>query len=819
MKKHFTIIVAMFFLYNSVIAQEYKYLNVCLNRNSEIEIGSKFIGLEFHDSHPLPQRISFYYPLANSFDQSNDYWNRDTSFVMNVYLSSMNNNVEFNKLTYEYCLTPYSADFYNIDKKISISYRFLNEYPAFVMKFRIKNTYEIPDTFIITTKHSLTIRTSHTYEPKDSIKFKLKDNQIFVEYQDKETSKPVLFVLNKEQIPEGTKIFFTKKTNKAQKNPVLQIYYKKYLQPGKEMLIEQIIGMAKKEELYGTVKYIRNNYKRETEQYEKEVLDYAFNTSNFKTGSNEIDFTVNWAQAILAVNKHYLNSDIVPMPCPAEYNFYFTHDVLMTDLSAVNYDLHRVKNDLEFIVRNADKDFNIPHAFYWKDSAYHTEYAIEDNWNNQWFIIVTAEYLKHSSDTETIRKFLPHLSVSINNILKTLGEDSLIWSYRPDWWDIGKRYGPRSYVSILTARAIESYLFIISYLNIESDNLVQLEKLKEKIIDNLNRKLWNDKYGYLMNYSEPGVIDTHYYCGSLLAAHFNLIDTTKKIIMINKAKNILLNEEIGIYNVSPMDFDELTKYWNFVGNEAGDKYYYLNGGIWYHNNAWYALALLSSGKKEEAFNFVKKIMTIEGIMNTSGGQPAMYEVRNGNKNDMMNYGTVDKPQFLWAAGWYLKTLYHIYGLNDNGWNIELDPFLPSHQKKCSFDMFIVGRKTNVIIERANNYEISLNNKKLHSFVLPYNINNDAVINIKIGKIKTPFIKSTNSSLEKIEYKNKKMKINLNGFLGHKNITKLLSPIKPKNIKINNNNSLTFKSIRKDDLWLTEITFNHNKLNEEIEIEF
>ncbi|MGK9476273.1 hypothetical protein [Melioribacter sp. OK-6-Me] len=459
-------------------------IKICSSARSKIEIGSRYIGLEFHESKALPQRLSFYYPIANSIDQSHDYWKRDTSFVIKLHLSIGNNIVEFNKLAYKYCLTPYSVDFINTDKNITISYRFLKNYPAFVVKYRIKNAYGISDTFTVVTNHTLTIRTSHTYEPKYSIEYKVKDNQIFVDYLDIETGKPTMFVLNNEQIPEETKIFNVKNTDNQFINPVLQLSYKMYLQPEEEMIIEQIIGMVKKEELPGTVEYISNNYKKEIELYEKEVLDYAFNASNFKTGIKDIDFTVNWAQAILAVNKHYLNDKIVPMPCPAEYNFYFTHDVLMTDLSAVKYDLQRVKNDLEFIAINADKDFNIPHAIYWKDSSYHTEYAIEDNWNNQWFIIVTAEYLKYSSDTETTRKLLPHLNVSINNILKTLGEDSLMWSHRPDWWDIGKRFGPRSYISILTARAIESYLFIASYLKLEGEDLVQLEKLKEKLISN-----------------------------------------------------------------------------------------------------------------------------------------------------------------------------------------------------------------------------------------------------------------------------------------------------------------------------------------------
>ena len=56
-----------------------------------------------------------------------------------------------------------------------------------------------------------------------------------------------------------------------------------------------------------------------------------------------IDKSYLWAKGILAANKHYIDNNIVPMPCPAEYNFYFTHDVLVTDYAAVNFDFPELK--------------------------------------------------------------------------------------------------------------------------------------------------------------------------------------------------------------------------------------------------------------------------------------------------------------------------------------------------------------------------------------------------------------------------------------------------------------------------------------------
>jgi glycogen debranching enzyme len=276
------------------------------------------------------------------------------------------------------------------------------------------------------------------------------------------------------------------------------------------------------------------------------------------------------------------------MPCPAEYNFYFTHDALVTDLAAVNFDLARVRRDLDYIVRHSDENNVIPHAYYWKDGKYVTEFASSDNWNNFWFIQVAAKYLRHSGDSDFLTQLYPYLTVSVERSLLTLEKDNLMWSYRPDWWDIGHNYGPRSYMTILAIKSLRDYAYISTVLGKNPEKVVELMALADKMQTALVAKLWNDDMGYLINYNEDGSLDSHYYIGSLLAVPYGLLDTEKQNRLVQTATAKLLDEKVGIYNVYPMDFHLLGDFYKFVGNEVGDKYYYTNGGVWPQGNAWYA---------------------------------------------------------------------------------------------------------------------------------------------------------------------------------------------------------------------------------------
>ena len=188
----------------------------------------------------------------------------------------------------------------------------------------------------------------------------------------------------------------------------------------------------------------------------------------------------------------------------------------------------------------------------------------------------------------------------------------------------------------------------------------------------------------------------------LLASHFNLLDDDKNLKLITTAKEKLLDEKLGIYTLYPMDLHLLIDYMKFAGNEAGDPYHYANGGIWPHGNSWYALALINNGLNNDAFEFIKKTMTLNGIMNSPNGQPALYEYRISDKNNPAIYGKIDKPQFLWAGGWYFYTLYNLFGLRENEWNISFSPFIPEEMDSVKLLLLLKGVPVNVNITGEGN---------------------------------------------------------------------------------------------------------------------
>jgi hypothetical protein len=495
---------------------------------------------------------------------------------------------------------------------------------------------------------------------------------------------------------------------------------------------------------------------------------------------------------------------------------------LLTDLAAVNFDLQRVHGDLSFIMNHADKNKIIPHAYYWKDSTYKTEYADADNWNNYWFIILSAKYLMHSSDTTLLHRLYPYINKSLETGLRTKGDHDLIWSNRPDWWDIGTKNGPRAYMTILAIKSLHSFNYISAALNLNLDRLKKYEELAERMNESLNKKLWANDVNYLMNFYSDGKRDEHYYMGSLLAAHYNLLKTQRTEEMVKTVEEKLLDKNIGVYTVWPMDFNKLLDFWSFSGNESGDPYYYINGGVWSHANSWYSLALASLNRKEAAAAFVKKNMTVNGIMNGPNGQPAMYEVRNGNSKDPKVYGTVDKPQFLWAAGWYLYDLYNIFLVKENDWNLQLDPFLKKSQRSASFDYAFNGLSVKVEIDRKRkkNAVVNYDEKYIPSLVMPQNLKGVKKINLQCIETEQPLIMSTSSILNQTEFHNRIMTIELKAFEGHKNITVIHSSIIPKSILIDGDNLGKFDSVRKGSGFDITFKFIHKtNLPEAVKINF
>ena len=108
--------------------------------SAQIEVGGPFVGIEMHHSSPLLNRISLFYPVANSIDLSTDYWQRNDSRVMFLGLKVGRGPKEWVGLKpFAFRLTPYSVMFDTVDgsRAIQISYQFCKEKPAMVARLEI----------------------------------------------------------------------------------------------------------------------------------------------------------------------------------------------------------------------------------------------------------------------------------------------------------------------------------------------------------------------------------------------------------------------------------------------------------------------------------------------------------------------------------------------------------------------------------------------------------------------------------------------------------------------------------------------------------
>lgn len=808
----------------------------------QIEVGGPFVGIEIHNSFPMINRISFYYPVANSIDISEDYWKRENYRIMSMGLK-IGTEPKFilEEEAWKVLQTPYDVEFKKniFNSEIKIKYEFLKNKPAMASDFIITNNSDSSKMYEVYLKYETILRTSHTYDLFDNGISKISDGKklLTVEYDFLQTGNSKIFFYNVGEQPEyslsnidlenfANPDEYWLKSNQPYEsstknsNSYAIFIYSKELHPGESMNITQLIGSTKIDESKEVINYLSENYKDEIRLYEDYILCNSINKGIIKTGNSNFDFTTNWALAVMKANAHYLDEEILPMPAQAEYNFYFTHDALLTDLAAVYFDLDRVKNDLQFIINHADENNVIPHAYYWKDTEYKTEYAGTENWNHFWFTLLSARYFRHSGDIEFVKQLFPFVKKSIETALKNK-ENNLMCSNQPDWWDIGNNHGPRAYMTILAIRALQEFGYMQSGLNNNIDEIKYYQNIADSLHHNLIERLWNDELNYLTNYFNDGSEDKHIYMGSMLASHFELLDRDKNYKLMETAKQYLLDDKLGVYTLYPMDLHELTEYMGFVENEAGQPHYYANGGIWPHGNAWYVLGLISNKKFDEAYNFIKNIMTLEGVINSPNGQPAMYEYRISDKSNPEVYGKIDKPQFMWAAGWYIYSLYHLLGVSENIWNISVHPYLPAEFGSANFSITVGGNLISVNIKGKGHYASSIifEEKLLPSYILPETHNTNSQLIIGMGELAHPIITKAGAKLMNMVYLDEKKTLSFEteSYPGNFTEIKLLSPFQIERISNDNEETDSYRVIElKDNNF--EIVFNLEQNGERNKIE-
>lgn len=818
-------------------------------KHGQVEVGGRFVGAEFHRSHPLPSRISFFYPVANSIDVSTDYWKREDSQPMVVGIQT-NNGVKrwLGKEPWAYTLSPHRVKFEQVEGNLAytMSYEFCLNEPAMVFMLKIKNISAIPAMISVYTHLRLVLRTCQTFARKDSAftETDIPNNALIAAFDDPDTRQATCFVQNVGAKPaqwttssdelvvsdSGTSGWITSSTTLQEKTfssgrkgiPVAAFIYQRTLQPNDSLEIIQVIGSCRKAEVREKLNRLRTSWQNEIAVYDGYVRQKAQKEALFTTGDEWLDRSASWARGILASNAHYLDGHVVPMPCPAEYNFFFTHDLLLTNLGAVNFDLMRVKRDLLYVAL-LSKDRIIPHAYYWRDDDFKTEYCTPDNWNHLWFILLAGSYLRHSMDDSTSRVLLPLVHKSVEEILKQKKPDNLMYGFRPDWWDIGHVEGPRAYLTILTIRALREYLFINSALGSVPPSLIRYEHIADSMQTALSGQLWNEQSKYLMD-SNGSTADQHYYMGPLLASVFGVLDEKKAGELVLTASRELVDKRIGVRAAMPPDFHtkESIGFYKFAGEEAGRAYYYINGGVWPHNNAWYALALKSVGKVDEAAEFVKRTMTLDGVANSPMGIPAMYEYRYSDTSST-EFGKIDKPSFLWAGGFYLYTVYHLFGVQENEWNISIAGPLPSATPSAKYS-FVFGASKLVHVHGIGDRlrAASVDGSELPSLVLPLETEQAKSVNIEFGIPAQPYLERLNARLHSalFDAAKKSLLLNVSSFKGHSTVVSVIVLTTPKKVILDGRtqSKYTIRS-EKDGAKVLTISFAGSNKHQSLEIVF
>ena len=138
---------------------------------AQIEVGGPYVGIEMHQSAPSVNRISFFYPAANSIDMSADYWKRENYRIMGLGLKVGDGSKRWIGIEpFDFTLTPYRVLFKKAESDffMTVDYQFCKNKPAFIATFQITNTSSEKKSFEFFTHLELSLRTCHSYKMKDS---------------------------------------------------------------------------------------------------------------------------------------------------------------------------------------------------------------------------------------------------------------------------------------------------------------------------------------------------------------------------------------------------------------------------------------------------------------------------------------------------------------------------------------------------------------------------------------------------------------------------------------------------------------------------
>ena len=118
----------------------------------------------------------------------------------------------------------------------------------------------------------------------------------------------------------------------ARGTPEAAFSYEQTLAPGDSLVVVQLIGTGRQREVEAVRRRATATWREGVAAYEQGIRDYVRRKGRFDVADTTLRQTYRLAKALLRADRHYLDGHVVPMPSPAEYNFFFTHDLLVNVL-------------------------------------------------------------------------------------------------------------------------------------------------------------------------------------------------------------------------------------------------------------------------------------------------------------------------------------------------------------------------------------------------------------------------------------------------------------------------------------------------------
>ncbi len=745
-------------------------------RTGQVEVGGPLAGIECHHSSPLPVRISFYEPVANSLDLSIGYWERDRSRPLVAVLAIDDHPIDMQDSAWIYTQTPGFVRFEAVVDSVDLSctYRFAETTSAVEWELVFHNRTDRPRQIRIDQKIALLLRTCHTFAVKFPTCITKTGNLTLACFADAETDSASLWITQLDGFPEAIAID-TLATELADAVPHTRFSNAFALAARSQKKQSLLIGHASMREAEQQAAISRSQWQKDCRRYTNRLERAAARAAAFSPADSALQQTAHWSLAVLEANRHHIDGKRLPMPCPAEYNFFFTHDLLLTHLGVVWVDPQMVAGDLLALADLSQPEPLLLHAYYWKDGRFARETCGSDNWNPLWLAELLGKYLQRSGDLATVSRLYPLMSAGVDLILRERLADGLIISQQPDWWDIGSNTGARAYLTLMIIRALRRRAFLAAELELRPEEQVTSLQLADQLEENLEKRLWDEQEDYLLNELENGCVDRHLYAGSLLAVVWHLLEPQKQAKLLQTATNRLVDRQLGLRIVMPADFHELIDLYGFIGMEAGEPYTYINGGIWPQGIAWYALAQIEQDQPDSALQTVKKYLTLAGIRKSPMGQPSFFEYRMAD-DQRSDYGAIDKPTFLWTGGWFLETLFHLCGFRETEGAIALSPALPAEWHELHTETWIRGNRVAVDISGDGDAfaELQVNGQECHSAVLLPGTRRVKAIR---GSVNTPILMQSTCKIEVVKYEpaTPALQIDLRGWSGQTVELQIASP--------------------------------------------